>query len=114
MIGLIVIVVIIVACILINHFITYLEAKEENHKEEIEHKAYQKYMLMLEENNLSSINIVTKKGNEETSNIAIKKNKQRLRGVQEEADGRTIKHAEKLRFRGVRLSAFCYKVVNVE
>lgn len=48
---------------------------EENHKEEIEHKAYQKYMLMLEENNLSSINIVTKKGNEETSNITIKKNK---------------------------------------
>lgn len=73
--GLIVIAVFIVACILINHFITYLKAKEENHKEEIKHKAYQKYMLMLEEYNLSSINIVTKKGNEETSNITIKKNK---------------------------------------
>lgn len=74
-IGLIIIAAIIVACILINHLITYLEAKEENHKEEIKHKAYQKYMLMLEENNLSSINIVTKKGDKETSNITIKKNK---------------------------------------
>ena len=76
-IGLIVIAVIIgvVACIFIWRFCNYLKAKEENHKEEIEHKAYQKYMLMLEENNLSSINIVTKKGNEETSNITIKKNK---------------------------------------
>ena len=73
-IGLIVIAV-IVAGILISRFITYLGAKEENHKEEIKHKAYQKYMLMLEDNNLSSINIVTKKGNEEISNITIKKNK---------------------------------------
>ena len=75
-IGLIIIAVIIVAaCILISRFFDYLEAKEENHKEEIKHKAYQKYMLMLEENNLSSINIVTKKGDKETSNITIKKNK---------------------------------------
>ena len=67
--------IVIVAGFLIWRFLGYLKAKEENHKEEIEHKAYQKYMLMLEENNLSSINIVTKKGNEETSNITIKKNK---------------------------------------
>ena len=35
-------------------------------------------------------------------------------GDQEKADGRTIKHAEKLKFRGVRLSAFCYEALNVE
>ena len=74
-IGLIVIAVIIGACIFTWRFCNYLKAKEENHKEEIKHKAYQKYIFMLEENNLSSINIVTKKGNEETSNITIKKNK---------------------------------------
>ena len=67
--------VVIIAGVLVGRFFDYLEAKEENHKEEIEHKAYKKYMLMLEENNLSSINIVTKKENEETSNITIKKNK---------------------------------------
>lgn len=67
------IILFIVICVII--YINYLIKMEENHKEEIEHKAYQKYMLMLEENNLSSINIVTKKGNEETSNITIKKNK---------------------------------------
>ena len=75
LIGLIVIFVVIIAGVLVGRFFDYLKAKEENHKEEIKHKAYQKYMLMLEEYNLSSINIVTKKGNEETSNITIKKNK---------------------------------------
>lgn len=67
------IVLCIAACIILS--LIYLINKEGNHKREIEHKAYQKYMLMLEENNLSSINIVTKKGDKETSNITIKKNK---------------------------------------
>lgn len=67
--------VVLCIAVCVIYYIFYLKKKEENHKEEIKHKAYQKYMLMLEENNLSSINIVTKKGNEETSNITIKKNK---------------------------------------
>lgn len=67
--------IVIATGILIWRFIEYLKAKEESHKKEIEHKAYQKYIFMLEENNLSSINIVTKKGDKETSNITIKKNK---------------------------------------
>ena len=48
---------------------------EENHKEEIEHKAYQKYILTLEDNKLQSIDITETEKGKVKKHILIKKDK---------------------------------------
>lgn len=67
------IILFIVICVII--YINYLIKMEENHKEEIEHKAYQKYILTLEDNKLQSIDITETEKGKVKKHILIKKDK---------------------------------------
>ena len=67
------IVLCIAACVILS--LIYLINKEGNHKREIEHKAYQKYIFMLEDNKLQSIDITEREKDKVKRHILIKKGK---------------------------------------